>query len=147
MDPSTLSPARQRSLLLEYRFHIDIRNIDDACRKYELTRASFQRLRKELGRQFAGEEELVIAGVYEGAHTIESLRGYLDYRNHAGYRAAEVRAFIDNLVRIDVLEARGEEWRFAPGAPAAKGRYVFTAPPGAEHEPIHFGRQRHVSLR
>ena len=147
IDPETLSPAQKRSLLLEYRFRIDNRKIDDICDKYDLTKSAFQRLRKELGHQFAAEEEMVIAGVYEGAHTIESLIGYLDYRNHAGYREAEVRGFIDNLVQIGVLVDRAGEWHFARGAPAAENRFVFTAPGGAAHQPIHFGRLRHPSLR
>lgn len=147
IDIDALSPAQKRSLLLEYRFRIDNRNIGDLCDKYDLTKSAFQRLRKQLGHQSAGEEELVIAGVYEGVHTIEELIGYLDYRNHAGYRAQEVQGFIDNLVQIGVLVDHGGEQHFARTSPAAKNRFVFTAPEGAAHEPIHFGKLRHPALR
>ena len=147
MDPQTLSRAQQRSLLLELRFRVDNRNIGQICAKYDMSRPAFQRLRRALGHQPAGEEELVIAGVYEGAHTLEMLIGYLDYRNHVGYRQAEARAFLDNLVQIGVLVEKADEWHFAPDAPADLNRFVFTAPEGAAHEPIHFGRLRHPSLR
>ena len=106
-----------------------------------------ERVRKEMGHQFASEEEMVIAGVYGGAHTIESLRGYLDYRNHALYSEAEVQGFIDNLVQIGVLVDQAGEWHFAPGSPAAENRFVFTAPEGAAHQPSDFGKLRHPSLR
>lgn len=86
---------------------------------------------------------MVIAGVHERAHTIEDLIGYLDYRNHVGYQPAEVRAFLANLESIGVLVEQDQEWRFAPGSPAASGRFIFTAPDGAAHQPVHFGEQRH----
>jgi hypothetical protein len=145
--PATWSSAQKRSVLLEHRFRIDNRNIGDICAKYDIGKSAFQRLRKEMGHPFAAEEELVIAGVYEGAHSVQSLQGYLDYRNHAGYRAAEVLQFLANLVQIGVLVRRDDHWHFAPGTPAANNRFVFTAPPGAAHEPIHFGRLRHPALR
>lgn len=147
IDPDTLTPAQKRSLLLEHRFRIDNRKIDDLCSKYDIGKSALQRLRKELGHQLASEEEMVVAGVYEGAHTIASLIGYLDYRDHARYSEPEVRGFIDNLVQIGVLVDEAGEWHFARGAPAAENRFVFTAPEGAAHEPCWFGKRRHPSLR
>lgn len=108
---------------------------------------NFQRLRKDRGHQLAAEEEMVIAGVYQGARTIDHQIGYLDYRNHAGYRPAEVRAFLANLESIGVLVEEAGEWRFAPGSPGAEGRFIFIAPEGAHHQPVHFGEQRHPHWR
>ena len=145
--PSSLSKARQRSLLLEYRFRVDSRNIDQLCKKYDIKPRDFQHLRKEQDAPFATEEELVIAGVYGGGHTIQLLISYLDYRNHAGYRPEEVRAFLKNLESIGILAEDAGEWRFVPGSPAAEGRFIFTAPQDAAHQPVYFGEQRHAHGR
>jgi len=142
IDPRTLPAPQQRSLQLEQRFRIDHRNIDQLCAKYEMKRHAFQMMRKARGAQFAAEEELVISGIGRGA-TVEQLIPYLDWRNHAVYRPEEIREFLGNLESIGILVENAGVWSFAPSSPAAEGRFVFTAPKGAAHQPVYFGEQRH----
>jgi len=93
----------------------------EICERCGVKKSALQRARKLLGavRLRPSADDLVIAALTnhgvltdgELPANLDSLASYVDYVNHDGCDAAQLRAMLTSLVACGVLAIDGQRWR------------------------------------
>lgn len=100
-----------RKILLEHRFLL---TLDEVATKYGLSRYRLRKWKREhsFGYLRIADEEVALAGLYQGITTIPLLIEFVDYVHKSRYTEPEMREMLGGLVHKGMVRTDGNLWSY-----------------------------------